>query len=101
MTPGGERLRDAIDGVVLRSAVTHPDARGTLVEIFNPDWNLDAEPLRYVYQATIRPGQTKGWVQHRIQTDRLFVSFGTCRIVLFDGREDSPTHGPVGGAVSG
>lgn len=92
VTPEGERLREGIDGVVLRRAITHVDGRGTLVEVFNPEWSLDAEPLRYVYQASIRPGQVKGWVLHRLQTDRLFFSFGTCRIVLFDGRDHSPTH---------
>lgn len=93
VTPAGDRLREPIDGVVVRPAVTHVDRRGTLVEIFNPEWDLDDEPLRYVYQASIRPGMVKGWVMHRIQTDRIFPTFGTCRIVLFDGREESPTHG--------
>ena len=92
VTPAGERLRVAIDGVVLRVAVTHVDDRGSLVEIFNPDWGLDDEALRYVYQSTIRPGKIKGWIVHHIQTDRLLVTFGTCRIVLFDGRDGSPTR---------
>ena len=34
----------------------------------------------------------KGWVVHYEQDDRLFFSFGTAKVVLYDAREDSPTH---------
>lgn len=93
VTENGERLDSLIDGVVVREAVTHPDERGTLTEIFNPAWGLSDEPLVYVYQVTIRPGQVKGFVLHRTYSDRLFFSMGTVKVVLYDDREGSPTHG--------
>jgi len=93
VTPKGERVDRLIDGVVIREAVTHPDERGTLTEVFNPAWDLSDEPLVYVYQVTIRPGQVKGFVLHRTYSDRLFFSLGTVKIVLYDDREDSPTRG--------
>jgi dTDP-4-dehydrorhamnose 3,5-epimerase len=52
-------------------------------------------PLVYVYQATLRRGQIKGWVVHREQDDRLFINFGFLRVVLYDDREGSETRGMV------
>lgn len=93
VTSEGERIEPLIDGVVVRQAITHPDERGTLCEVYNPTWGLSDEPLVYVYQVTIRPGQVKGFVLHRTYSDRLFFSFGTVKVVLYDDREDSPTRG--------
>jgi dTDP-4-dehydrorhamnose 3,5-epimerase len=44
---------------------------------------------------TIRPQQVKGWVLHRTYSDRLFFSFGTTKVALYDDREGSPTRGMV------
>src|SRR3954469_6815060 len=93
VTPEGERVMELIDGVVTRQAITHPDERGTLCEVYNPAWGLSDEPLVYVYQVTIRPGQVKGFVLHRTYSDRLFFSFGPAKVVLYDDRESSPTRG--------
>lgn len=82
VTPGGERLGEIIDG-----------ERGSLTEIYNPAWDLADEPLVYAYQATIHPGQKKGWVVHLEQADRLFFSNGAAKVVLYDARRSSPSHG--------
>jgi len=50
-------------------------------------------PLTYVYQFSIRPGKVKGWHIHRLHDDRIFLSRGTAKVVLFDERKDSPTYG--------
>ena len=91
----GEPVGKLIDGVVVRYARTHPDERGDLCEIYNPAWGLLNAPLVYVYQVTVRPGKVRGWVVHKEQDDRLFVSFGTLKIVLYDSREDSSTYGEL------
>jgi dTDP-4-dehydrorhamnose 3,5-epimerase len=36
--------------------------------MYNPAWKFSEEPLVYVYQTTIRPGQIKGWVPHLERT---------------------------------
>lgn len=95
VTADGTALSPAIAGVEVRRAITHVDDRGELTEIFNPGWGVCPEPMVYAYQATVRPHKTKGWVVHREQHDRLFVSFGTLRFVLYDARDDSPTRGQV------
>lgn len=92
VTPDGERLNEAIDGVRVREAVTHEDDRGSLCEVYNPAWDFTDEPLVYVYTVTIRPGQRKGWVVHLEQDDRLFFSRGAAKAVLYDARPTSPTH---------
>jgi dTDP-4-dehydrorhamnose 3,5-epimerase len=93
VTEKSEPIGDLIDGVVRRSSITHPDERGTLTEIFNPAWDFSDDPLVYVYQVTVRPGQIKGFVLHKSYSDRLFFSLGTLKVVLYDDREDSPTRG--------
>jgi dTDP-4-dehydrorhamnose 3,5-epimerase len=92
VTAGGDLVAPLIEGVRIRRAITHPDARGTVCEVYNPAWGIHEAPLVYVYQTTIRPHRIKGWVLHREQDDRLFFSLGTVKIVLYDDRPGSPTH---------
>jgi dTDP-4-dehydrorhamnose 3,5-epimerase len=93
VTRSGTRLEEPIDGVETRRAVTQEDSRGSIVELFDPAWGFTDDPLVYAYQVTIRPGIVKGWVVHLEQDDRLFFSFGSFRIALYDARQGSPTHG--------
>lgn len=92
VTPEGESVRPMIHGVVLRRAIPQEDERGEICEIFNPAWGVLPVPLVYVYQATLRPGRIRGWVVHREQDDRLFVSMGRVRVALFDNRPESITY---------
>jgi dTDP-4-dehydrorhamnose 3,5-epimerase len=91
----GQRLMKLIDGVKIRPAITHPDERGELCEIYDPAWGIHPEPLRYIYMATVRPGWVKGWVYHEKQDDRLFVISGHLKIVLYDTRKSGPTEGMI------
>jgi dTDP-4-dehydrorhamnose 3,5-epimerase len=95
VTPEGKRIEPRIAGVVVRPAVTHLDDRGELCEIYNPAWGIHAEPMVYAYQSMVRPHKVKGWIVHHLQDDRLFVSLGTLRIVLYDARDDSSTYGTI------
>ena len=91
----GSSLEALIDGVEVRRAQTHADERGTLTEIFDPRWEFTDDPLVYVYLATLRTEQIRGWVVHLLQNDRLFAYAGVLKIALYDARIDSPTHGLV------
>lgn len=84
-----------IEGVVIQSAVTHADGRGTLYEILVPHRALHPAPIVSVYQFTIRPGMIKGWHVHRLHDDRIFISQGHAKVVLYDDRPESPTYGIV------
>jgi dTDP-4-dehydrorhamnose 3,5-epimerase len=95
VTAKGQRKIELIDGVVIRKATTHTDDRGTLCEIYDPSWGIHPAPIVFVYQYTIRPGRIKGWHQHHLKDDRLFLNMGEIRVVLYDERPDSPTCGTV------
>jgi dTDP-4-dehydrorhamnose 3,5-epimerase len=41
----------------------------------------------------LEPGAISAWHAHAHTTDRLFVSHGLMRIILYDARIGSPTHG--------
>jgi len=84
-----------IHGVNVLYLETHSDERGELCEAWRPSWNLHPEPVDMVNFVTVRPGQTRGWVVHRRQDDRVFVGAGSAKIVLYDHREDSVTRGFV------
>lgn len=92
VTPEGKSVKAMIAGVVIRYAPPQEDERGELTEVYNPAWGIHPEPLVYVYQTTLRPGKVKGWVLHKKQDDRLFISIGTVRWALFDDRPESPTY---------
>jgi dTDP-4-dehydrorhamnose 3,5-epimerase len=95
VTPEGQRKMIYIDGVRQRSAITHADERGTLTEILNSAWPGYQMPLTYVYQTSVLPGKIRGWVVHYRQTDRLFISQGFLKIVLYDSRPESSTFGLI------
>jgi len=92
VTPEGRSTKPLIDGVKLRYAVTHVHADGSITEIFDPRWGLHPDPMVYLYQFTISAGHIRGWVVHYLQEDRVFVSQGKVKVVLFDDRPNSPTY---------
>jgi dTDP-4-dehydrorhamnose 3,5-epimerase len=95
VTPKGKSVKRRITGLIIRPAQTHVDRRGEVVEIFNPAWKLHSAPMVYAYQASIRPGQIKGWIVHRKQADRIFTSSGVQRWVFYDDRKGSRTRGLI------
>lgn len=95
MTGDGTALPSAIDGVVVRRVTIHADHRGTLMPVLDIRHDFWEAPVVYSYCFTIRPGVIKGWGMHEVQMDRYFVACGHIRVVLFDGREESPSRGTI------
>lgn len=94
----GRRL---IDGVTIREVRNVPKGNGMLTEIFRRDW-FDVEvEIDQVFQAIVESGCVSAWHAHAEKTDRLFVNQGLMRLVLYDSRPDSPTHGLVNELVLG
>lgn len=89
----GRRLQPLPDGVVLRDLVTHTDDRGTVCELYDDRWGIHPESVMFAYMFTIRPGKAKGWGVHREHEDRYAFLAGELEVVLYDGRDDSPTAG--------
>lgn len=89
----GKDVRGRIAGLAIRPLATQSDGRGTLTELYDLRWGHHPDPLVFSYLVSIRPGQVKGWIRHRLQDDRLAFIVGAIQVVLWDGREDSPTRG--------
>ena len=93
VTPEGKERPPPIEGVAVERVTVHADHRGALLPFIDARTPFWQEPVVYAYCFTIRPGAIKGWGMHVHQTDRYFVARGHVRVVLLDGREDSPTGG--------
>jgi dTDP-4-dehydrorhamnose 3,5-epimerase len=89
----GERLTTGIQGVRYSRLVSQVDHRGSLTEVINVTNDFWDEPIVYSYCFTIRPGRIKAWGMHKLQADRYFIVGGHVRVVLYDGRTQSPTFG--------
>ena len=83
-----------IDGVAVREIANVPKQNGWLTEVFRREWN-DSVAIDQVFQTVLNDGAISAWHAHETTTDRLFVSFGMMRIILFDARQSSPTHGAI------
>lgn len=83
-----------IEGVTTRKLRLIPDERGYLMEILRSDWE-EFEKFGQVYVTAVYPGVVKAWHYHRHQTDHFACLQGMAKVVLYDGREGSPTKGEV------
>jgi dTDP-4-dehydrorhamnose 3,5-epimerase len=83
-----------IQGVKTKKLRVIPDERGRLMEILRCDDEL-FDQFGQVYMTTAYPGVVKGWHYHQLQTDNIVVIKGMMKLVLYDGRKDSPTHGEI------
>ena len=95
VTPDGRTVAPVPDGVIFRDLTTHTDARGSVVELFNPRWKWHPDPLAHAYVFTVRPGIIKGWGRHERTIDRYANLYGEGMLVLCDAREGSPTEGMI------
>jgi dTDP-4-dehydrorhamnose 3,5-epimerase len=87
-----EPLRELIEGVKVKEIKNVPKENGFLTEIFRADWGLDEGVISQVFQVNLFPGGITAWHAHQFATDKLFVSSGIMKVVLFDARSASPTH---------
>ena len=83
-----------IDGVQVKSLKVLPDDRGFLMEMLRADDPL-FEQFGQVYVTGCRHGVAKAWHYHKEQVDHFICVGGTALLVLYDGREGSPTRGEV------
>jgi len=83
-----------IEGVSVRKLRLIPDERGFLMEMFRSDWD-EFKKFGQTYVTAVNPGAVKAWHYHKIQTDHFICVAGMAKVVLYDGREDSPTYGEI------
>jgi dTDP-4-dehydrorhamnose 3,5-epimerase len=87
-------MSDQIDGVWIKDLTVHPDERGRLMEILRSD-DDGFRKFGQVYISTTYPGVVKAWHLHKVQEDNFCCVRGMVKLVLYDGREGSPTKGVV------
>ena len=95
MRPDWLPAQRTIDGVRIREVRHVHKGRGLLTEIFRADWKLDDGVVEQVFQVSLGPGEVSAWHVHQRTRDRIFVNGGAVRIVLYDARTASPTHGQI------
>ena len=95
VTPQGEILRDLIDGVHAREGRNIVTVRGTTTELYRDDWDDGAGAVGQAIHVSMNGHALSAWHCHERQVDRIFVTRGTVRLVLYDAREASPTRGRV------
>jgi len=83
-----------IEGVSVRKLRLIPDERGFLMEMFRSDWD-EFQKFGQTYVTAVYPGAVKAWHYHKIQTDHFICVAGMAKVVLYDGRKDSPTYGEI------
>jgi dTDP-4-dehydrorhamnose 3,5-epimerase len=83
-----------IEGVMIKKLKVIPDERGRLMEILRVD-DEAFKGFGQVYLTAAYPGVVKGWHYHKKQFDSMAVVKGMMKIVLYDGRQDSPTYREV------
>jgi dTDP-4-dehydrorhamnose 3,5-epimerase len=83
-----------IEGVQVIPLRRIPDERGTVMHMLratDPHFQQFGE----IYFSTVYPGVVKGWHRHREMTLNYAVPFGRIKLVLYDERPGSPTHGQL------
>ncbi len=84
-----------IDGVRIKDVRNVVTGNGITTELYRPDWGVVEGTVQQVIHVALRGHAISAWHQHRHRWDFLFTVSGHLRVVLFDPREDSPTHGQV------
>jgi len=83
-----------IDGVIVKKLKVIPDERGYLMEMLRSDDEF-FQKFGQIYLTVAYPGVVKGWHYHKVQTDHFVAVSGMVKVVLYDRREGSCTHGEV------
>jgi dTDP-4-dehydrorhamnose 3,5-epimerase len=85
-------LQARVDGIAVREVLHVPRDHGVITEIYRPEWDPTGLPVVHAYQSRLFPGAIGAWSCHAKTIDRLFVNQGHLKLVLYDGREESPTY---------
>lgn len=86
--------KQLIDGVRTKRLAVVADERGRLMEMLRCDDEFFTK-FGQVYLTAAYPGVVKAWHYHKKQTDHFVCVAGMMKLVLYDGRDGSPTHGAI------
>src|SRR3954452_20398880 len=88
--------KELIQGVTVKRLTIHCDERGRLMEMIRCD-DKEFKNIKsgQITMPCASPGVVKAWHYHHKQTDHFVCVRGQMKVVLYDSRKDSPTHGMV------
>jgi dTDP-4-dehydrorhamnose 3,5-epimerase len=89
------KVQTLIDGVHVHEVLHVLRDHGIITELFRPEWDPTGLPVVHAYQSRLFPGAIGAWSCHAKTVDRVFVNQGHLKVVLYDGRKESPTYGQV------
>jgi dTDP-4-dehydrorhamnose 3,5-epimerase len=81
-----------IDGVAIKSIVTHPDERGFFREIIRCTDDFFSEGFGQLSYSHMVDGVVKAWHIHKTQIDWWYLLRGVAKVALFDLRPKSNTY---------
>jgi dTDP-4-dehydrorhamnose 3,5-epimerase len=84
-----------VAGVQFRPTRPVPHEDGHVTEVARASWDILGKPVVQVHISTTFAGRIRAWGLHTLGIDRLFVVSGLIKLVVFDGRKDSPTFGQL------
>ncbi|HBG47488.1 MAG TPA: dTDP-4-dehydrorhamnose 3,5-epimerase [Deltaproteobacteria bacterium] len=70
------------------------DHRGRVMHMLRNDSPM-FEGFGEIYFSIVNPGKVKAWKRHLRMTQHFAVPVGRIRLVVYDGREGSPTFGSI------
>jgi len=84
-------MKGLIEGILIKELKPILDERGYLQECFRSDWPV-FKKFGQAYITVAFPSVVKAWHCHKIQYDNMVCIDGNAKLVLYDGREKSPTY---------
>ena len=84
---------DVIKGVQIVEPAMHGDERGFFIETYRREWFPQGREMIQANRGDRQAGCLVGLHYHLHQADYWYVPFGSCRVVLHDLREGSPSDG--------
>lgn len=83
---------DLIEGVRVQRLTSHRDPRGELTVLMTA-LHDESSVAPHIYHVVAETRSVRAWVYHKRQWDRLAYVDGLFRLVIYDLRPGSPTHG--------
>ena len=84
---------EEIEDVMLVHLDAHKDGRGMFIESYRREWLPLGREMIQGNRADRAAGSVVGLHYHLHQADYWYIPFGSCRVVLHDIRNGSPTYG--------
>lgn len=85
-------MTSKIDGLNIIKLHNITTRSGLMNEVFRSDW-FDKIDVRQINFVDLNPQASTDWHCHSTQTDRIIGLSGEIKLQLYDGREDSDSHG--------